>query len=165
MLAVIALFIVLVVSPTAYQDAVIARGFMDRAGCRAELVTSEMRSIFESGFSAERNTLYYGTGDIEALPDSGRTVLFHEIGHCLQHQSGLTEEAYRGGSVVYELDADRLGADIACRLGYNGVRDSKEFIEWVHATYGYTGDTGHGSIWQRKRQSDYAWSCQPPEAA
>lgn len=128
------------------------------SGCKAALVTSDDRYVIESFYNLMTSTLYIGTKDTADLPQEvAEMVLFHEIGHCLQHQAGLFNEPIP--RVVVELDADRWAADLACGLHRDGKRLLHDIFVWAYETLGYEGDPGHGTLAQRIAQGDNAAMC------
>jgi hypothetical protein len=131
------------------------------AGCEANLVTSDERQIIESFYSPGKHTLYIGTRDVEGLPQSVAViVLYHEIGHCLQAQSGLLTTWLP--RIYLELDADRWAADLACARHLDGKRMLHDIMVWAYKTYGYEGDYDHGTLAQRIAQGDNALMCRLP---
>jgi len=92
------------------------------------------------------------------LPDSAFVhILLHEIAHCLQYQSG---EIYRYPTIVLEQDADVIGANLGCRLGY-GYESILALYAWALAN-GYTGDRDHGTIVERwVNVQRFAHDCRP----
>lgn len=142
-------------------------GLVRWAGCTADLVTSDEHHLFESSYTGS-HVLYIGT-DIDSTrdPNIDLLVLFHEIGHCLQVQEGLTWEAYAANTKLWELDADMRSANIACSLGMDGKRMLHDAFTWVYATYGYAGDPNHGTLTERIHQGHLAPLCnlaEPPQS-
>jgi hypothetical protein len=123
---------------------------MRLAGCSAKLVMSSQHSVAESAFSWMNNTLYLGTA-----PGHPKwvyqQVLRHEIGHCIQLQNKWIFNAARYDYDVQkvELEADQLGAGLACKDGLDGGRLNEALWHYVHDTYGYDGDFMHGTLDQR----------------
>lgn len=128
------------------------------AGCNAQVITSDEHSAAESFYN--RGRIYFGTAPDVPKP-MARMILLHEIGHCLQDQAlnGNIDEYYPLDRVTFELDADRISAELACSRGEEGVRLQRELLDWVHDTYNYNGDAGHGSLDQRKAAGASAQAC------
>ena len=128
------------------------------AGCHAGLVTDDDRVVVESYYSPSASILFIGTKDFPGLEQElAEMVLFHEVGHCLQHQAGLLDGTLP--TLVTELDADRWAADLACGLGRDGKRLLHDIFVWAHETFGYDGDPWHGTLKQRIAQGDNAPFC------
>ena len=128
------------------------------AGCRAALVTDDTRHIFSSHYNYPSKTLYIGTADAaELAQELAEMVLFHEIGHCLQHQTGMLDAPIP--LMMIELDADRWAAELACGLGKDGKRLLHDLFVWAYETQGYEGDSAHGTLTQRIAQGDNAAMC------
>lgn len=130
------------------------------AGCKATLVTDDTQSVLDShySYSPAIGALSIGTREYPGLSQElAEMVLFHEIGHCLQHQAGLLD----GGLpvIVTELDADRWAADLACGLGRDGKGLLHDIFVWAYVTFGYEGDWMHGTLNQRIAQGSNAPMC------
>ena len=137
------------------------------AGCKAPVHTSDAVSVLESFYAPEDSVwggyergLYIGTRkDTPAYV--GLMVTLHEVGHCLQHQTGTLDEM---DTVTRELDADRYAADLACGLGLDGRSLLHELFVWAFQVYGYDGDENHGTMVQRIHAGDRASRCDLPPA-
>lgn len=126
------------------------------AGCTATVVTNNRVSVDNSMYSPYEHTVYIGTAP--GVPQYVRTIIiFHEVGHCLQRQTGF--DLYND-RVITELDADRIAADLACRYGMDGKQMLHDIFVWAKETFGYDGDAGHGTLVQRISQGELAEACQ-----
>ena len=150
--------VALVVPATAAHQQISYEVIAAWAGCRATLVTNDDASILNSHYTLAPPTLSIGTQPVDGLPqDVAEMVLFHEIGHCLQHQAGLFNEPIP--LVVVELDADRWAAELACGMHRDGKRLLHDIFVWAHEQFGYNGDPAHGTLAQRIAQGDNAAMC------
>src|SRR5690349_1210451 len=127
------------------------------AGCRAEVITSDEHSIVESFYNGK---LYIGTMPDGVPAELAEMVALHEIGHCLQDQAGVLDD-YAWNPQVYELDADRRAADLACARHKDGAKLLHDLFVWAYETYGYSGDYAHGTMAERISQSTNAPACHP----
>lgn len=132
------------------------------AGCKADLELVWDRSPVTSYYiGGDPGTLVVGAYEDPGIPYyAGLLIFLHEVGHCLQDQDGLlggyiTQE----GRVAIELDADRYAADLACRFGLDGKGLLHDLFIWARDTFGYNGDSDHGTLAQRMAQGDNAMSC------
>jgi hypothetical protein len=149
-----------------YQDIV------QTMGCRAPVFTSNEVSPLSSFYLSHdavdiwgtvyRSGLYLGT-ESDVPPELALIIVLHETGHCLQHQAygDLFEPLYALYPAVFELDADRQAADMACQMGRDGDGLMRQLLEWVHARYGYDGDPDHGTLIERMSMGHGAPACHP----
>ena len=121
------------------------------AGCEA--VTVEEDDMLNAFFAVDpygQPYIFIGT----QFPEEHRlTVFLHELGHCLQYMDGSFVQM---DSEIRELDADGRSAQLACALHMNGPRMVYDLFVWVHETFGYEGDEGHGTLAQRIEQGNHA---------
>src|SRR5882724_4484146 len=155
-IAAVALLLVLLAGPVrASQET--PQDIVKWAGCKAPVVTSELHSIYESGYNG---TLYIGTEPGEPA-DVYEIILLHEIGHCLQDQrytEGM-DWSYSADPMKFELEADMISADLACKRGQEGVRMVNLVLDRVHDKYGYNGDSDHGTLQERRDAAAMAPAC------
>ena len=140
---------------TYYQDLV------EFSGCRAQILFDENASPAESFFDVddEGPYIYLGVREEHQIPYYVTTIIvLHETGHCLQYQAGTLGQ-YRKNPKLFELDADRQAADLACAMGMDGRRMLIETMEWARDVFGYTGDLYHGTLSERMAQGDLARRC------
>jgi hypothetical protein len=131
------------------------------AGCTAEVIVTD-GSPAGSFYSPTDHALVIGGGEDPNVPYyAGLIILLHETGHCLQFQADPAEQMnkYRENPVMYELDADRRAADLACGLGLDGRQLLIDTFEWARVTFGYHGDPYHGTLEQRESQAMNAHAC------
>lgn len=88
-------------------------------------------------------------------PQYKLAIFYHELGHCMQYNEGL------GGEIgpADEQDADKRGANFACQNGMDGIELMTEELTWLHETYGYNGDPGHGTLDERIAAASSAEIC------
>ncbi len=128
------------------------------AQCHATVVTSDQHSPIESFYQPLTHTLYIGTEEDSSVPYyAGLIILLHEVGHCLQDESGWLDA--HPDTVERELDADRRSADLACGMGLDGRRLLHDTFVWAHDRFDYNGDEDHGSLAERISQGDNAQAC------
>lgn len=143
------------------------------SGCTAQLVTNDQFPAIDSfyttgvlyGIPVMPPTIYVGTKEGEPPHEMALIVLLHEIGHCLQYQE--SPEALVAADMnptpeiikVWELDADRRAADLACALGYDGRGLLHDVMVWLRETHGYNGDPAHGTLSERILQGEKATAC------
>jgi hypothetical protein len=138
-------------------------------GCKAELEVDVNEPIMGSFFMhdhldydpSDKGKLYLGLQPYEGLTeDMEIAVLFHEAGHCLQYQGNRMRELGRQfDTQPTELDADRRSADLMCAYHIDGRQILHDLFVWALNTFGYAGDRGHGTIWERISQGNNAYSC------
>ncbi len=134
---------------------------MDWSGCTADLVTSDEVGIESSYYDLLAHTLYIGT-DPDRPAAVVLMVVLHEIGHCLQAQEGMLD---LGLTIVeIELDADRRAADLACALHLDGAALLHDLFVWANESFGYEGDSTHGTMAERIAQGARAPACHRPPA-
>lgn len=138
------------------------------AGCTAQIVTSDQRSVMSSMYNPYSHTVYIGTAEQYGVTRDFRVaIIFHEVQHCLQGQAGhLDGPGYFQSIVDVELDADRGSADLMCQYHMDGVKILHDLFVWARAEFGYEGDPNHGTLEQRISQGENAMACQlvPPQS-
>ena len=160
LIAVMSLLAALTIPAEASHRDFDVRGIVGHAGCRAAVVTSDQHEIWESFYDYDANQLYIGTAP--GVPDAAMlTVLYHEIGHCLQFQDGLFDGR---PAILLELDADRRAADMACRAGMDGRGMLRATLKLAQEVFDYNGDFNHGTLDQRISMGRLALSCEVAQA-
>lgn len=132
------------------------------AGCTAAVDVDPTDSIVGSFYVPGLHVMHIGTRLDDDVPYyTGLIVLLHETGHCLQFQADPDGQIlkYRMDPSVYELDADRRAAEMACGLGLDGQRLLHDVMIWAHDTFGYNGDPSHGTLDQRIHADDGGDAC------
>jgi hypothetical protein len=128
------------------------------AGCHATVAVEPDQSPAHSYYIPQLHTLVVGTHEDSDIPYyAGLFILFHETGHCLQHESGWLEK--QTDIVTVELDADRRAADLACGMGLDGRQMLVDTFEWAKRVLGYNGDPDHGTLEMRESQALNAHAC------
>ncbi len=134
------------------------------AGCTAAVDMDADDSVVNSYYIPGYHVLHVGTRPERNSPYYvGLVVLLHETGHCLQFQGAVSpdEQAdkYQNDPVRYELDADRQAAEMACGIGLDGKKLLLDTFTWAHDAFGYDGDPGHGTLYERIHADDFGSAC------
>ena len=127
------------------------------AGCTANVETDDTASPVDSFY--RYHNLYIGT-DPKAPDYVLETVVFHEVGHCLQYQQNYMRDLwFSEGIIAVELDADRWSAQLMCGRGWDGMKRLHDTFVWLLHEYSYRGDYFHGTLDQRISQGEKADYC------
>ena len=118
--------------------------------CTARVVTGDDHDGTESYYQPMIHTLYIGTSD-STPPMVSLLILLHEIGHCHQYQEMTVpvQVALYPTAPSKELDADMRSGRMACELGIDGHTEIRKLFAWAKETFGYEGDSNHGTAAER----------------
>jgi hypothetical protein len=140
-------------------------------GCKSDVEFDPTAPVLNSFFTHhhldydvnDKGLLYLGIQPYEGLTEEMEiAVLFHEAGHCLQYQNDKLRDLGRAfDTVPAELDADRQSTDLMCAYKMDGRQILHDLFVWARETFGYIGDPGHGTLWERISQANSAYNCEP----
>lgn len=150
LLAVVAAILIMFSSPVWALTQGEAQAIVDSTGCKAQV---QMYQYPEEGF----NAYYSSVGQIvtqgfEKLPESWqRHILYHEIGHCLQHKSGRMQGLRSRGPHELEWDADAYAIEKMAEEGVDGAELNAQIWAVLYQQTGSRGDdeSPHGLFVER----------------